>query len=327
VRPTVIKVAAWGDYHIRSMCENILPCLVQSGNLPGIAQMSETFLAIYVDRACPEEFKPLTDAIDAISGLRTAIIPLRNIPNDPRESRMLLAGTEQESLARARAMDADWFDFQSDTIIDSNFLTTLKGYLTKHNAVFGLPFRSRDILFNEATGGSRKFTAGELYEISLKAMHPVVLNYFMQELPSVIPADPHQFFFSKNGRFVCRSWQPRPYGIYSRAFAEIAMPMTIDTYILTVMDRRKIHVQSCVPGDFYLTALDGESIPTFGSFEVSVDTVVGAIKRFSGGHPDAIRAYVWALKQRCVYYINGQMPVNSANERDVMRKIFKSLEH
>lgn len=329
MRPTVIKIAAWGDYHIRSMCENVLPCLAAPGNLPELAKHSTTYLMLYVDRACPKEFAPLLQHLDDIPGLQTAVQKIDpTAGGTTRQSRMVLASTEHDSLARARAFDGDWFDFQSDTIVDSSFLITIKKLLERNIAVFGLPFRSRDVLFNEQTGGKRDFDAQQLYKIALKAMHPVTLDYFVQKPPSHIPADPHQFFFTKNGRFVCRSWQPRPYGLYAKAVPDLGMPMTIDTYILAAIDRKKVYVQEHVPTDrdfFFLTALDEESIPTFGSFEVSVDTIVGAIKRFSGGNVEAIKAYAWALRQRCVYYTEGNMPVTSENERDVMNQIFKAL--
>lgn len=333
MRPTVIKIAAWGDYHIRSMCENILPCLLAPGNLSELVKVSQTYLIIYADRACPKEFAPLLQELDAIPGLQTAVQKIETTIDGfaPRQSRMILASTEHDSLGRARAFDADWFDFQSDTIIDSNFLISVKRHLERHNAVFGLPFRSRDVLFNEQTGGKRDFDANQLYQIALKAMHPVTLDYFVQEPPSHIPADPHQFFFTKSGRFVCRSWQPRPYGVYAKAVLDLGIPMTIDTYVLAAIDRRKVYVQEHVPTTdknfFYLTALDGESIPSFGRFPVTVDTIVTAIKNFSGNNKDAVQAYVWALKKRCVYYTEGNMPVRSENEREVMSKIFKALGH
>lgn len=323
MRPSVVKVAAWGPQFVQSLCDNILPCLLQPGNLPGLQKMSDTYLVLYLNGVPPSDYRDLATQVDAIPGLQTALLDVGIMLHLP--PRTVLANTEIDSLRRAVSLNADWFDFQADTIIDANFLTTVKQLLTKHNAVLSMPFRSSRTKFNEIAGRRRDFDARELYQIALKAMHPVTLDYFAQKRPSHIPADPHQFFFVKNGRFTARSWQPRPYGLNAKMVADSDASMTIDCYLLNRIDRKHAYMQRSLPGDFYLTALDDDKIPEFGKFPVTAEGIAQSINGFAQGNKYVLKAYAWGLHQKVTYYTDTPPKLDCLTEHEVVPKVLKLI--
>ena len=111
MRPSIVKIAAWGDRHVASLNENIVRCLFAAGNLPALCAASPTELILYTDR--PAALGVLED----VPGLTMTVRVLEGLPpaDDLPANRRVLARTDAESARRAAARDADWFGLQADT--------------------------------------------------------------------------------------------------------------------------------------------------------------------------------------------------------------------
>jgi hypothetical protein len=296
MRPTVIKIAAWGDRYVQSMRDNILPCLFASDNLPALCATSLVELVIYSNEA---QFS----MVPTLSTLTVTMAPVweADDANDLPANREVLAATDADSVDRAIASGADWFGFQADTLISNGFLPRVKKLLQTNLAVAGAPVRTCTERFSRMVGARRDFTSKDLRRLSMLNLHPVTFDYFVREPPTTIPADPHQFFFRAPDGLVARTWQPCPYGISLEGLVDIEEGVTIDCHLITRLPPEKVHFQKS--GDaFCLTSLDAlAGIPTFGEFEVSVSGIVASMRKFAKDERD-LRAYARALDQRFIVF-------------------------
>src|SRR5208282_751493 len=96
MRPSIVKIAAWGDRYVASFYENILPCLLAPGNLPALVALSPTALIIYTDRPIDLPDSP---------GLKTTVRMIGGLPgaDDLPAHRKVLARTDAESVRTASA--------------------------------------------------------------------------------------------------------------------------------------------------------------------------------------------------------------------------------
>ena len=319
-RPTVIKIAAWGERYVESMYRNILPCLTANGAAgPG----APVHLVIYTDGL---SFKRLNDI--SLNGFRVTAEYLEVLPapDDLAANRRLLAWTDAESIRIAKQSEADWLSFQADTLISNDFLPNIKELLGSHLAVAGAPIRTSTQRFEALVGAERDLNARVLRHLSLRSMHPVTPDYFMRDPPRMVPADPHQFFFKAGDGFVSRTWQPCPYGLSFEAVAGIASSeaVTIDCYLIPNLPPDRVHFQKPTD-DFYLTSLDDESgIPTFGSFEMSPMGVALSINKFARDEQES-EAYLRTLDQRFVYPPDTAMLPNDSHDEEVTVSTIKSF--
>ena len=299
MRPTVIKIAAWGEQYVESLYRNILPCLAAVGNMPLLWSPDPVDLLIYTDDISVKRLKAI-----GLSGFNVTVrlVEVLPAPDDLPAQRAVLAWTDADSIRIAKERGADWLSFQADTLISSAFLPNVKELLAWHLAVAGAPIRTSAQRFEALVGPRRSFDAWMLRYFSLRAMHPVTLDYFMRDPPCLIPADPHQFFFRDGTGFVSRTWQPCPYGLSYDAVANLSSSAatTIDCYVIPSLPPEHVYFSDS-RDDFYLTSLDDESgIPTFGSFEMSPMGVAQSICKFARSEREA-EAYMRTLEQRFVY--------------------------
>ena len=300
MRPTIIKIAAWGERYIESLYRNILPCLAAVENMPLLWSPDPVELLIYADDISVKRLKAV-----GLNGFNITIRLIEALPpaDNLGANRTVLAWTDADSIRVAKERGADWMSFQADTLVSSEFLPNVKRLLASHLAVGGAPLRVSAERFEAAVGTRRDFDARLLRYFSLRAMHPVMLDYFMCDPPRTIPADPHQFFFTNGGGFVARTWQPCPFGLSYDAVANLSSSssMTIDCYLISNLPPERVYFHKPLTDDFYLCSLDDEAgIPTFGSFEMSPSGVARAICKFARDDRE-MAAYFRALDQRYVY--------------------------
>lgn len=329
MRPTLIKVAAWGAKHNASLRENILPCLLAPGNLPALCAKSPTELIL-----CSNElfqFPPWP-----ISGLTVKHRLLQDLPppGDLPANRRVLARTDSESVHAAMKVDADWFSFQADTLVSDGFLPRVKELLHTHLAVAGSPVRTDLAQLRAAVGASRAFSAAELQRLSMKCLHPVTADYFVRDPPTTIPADPHQLLFRTPEGFVARTWQFCPFGIsreglglidlcHADADDETIAETTIDCYLVQNLPPQRVRFHDPQTDDFYLTSVDEGAIPTFGAFPVTAAGIANSMSKFSRDYADLIY-YGIALRQRFAYKTDIPLP-NSLGEQETLAAIMKVL--
>ena len=169
MRPSIVKIAAWGDRHVASLQENIIPCLMAPGNLPALCASAPTELILYADR-------PATLAVvEDIPGLTMTVRILEALPDpgDLPANRRVLARTDADSVRTAAARGADWFGFQADTLVSDEFLPRVKALLDTHLAVAGSPVRTSIEALRRAVGAQREFDARTLRLLSMACLHPV----------------------------------------------------------------------------------------------------------------------------------------------------------
>jgi hypothetical protein len=321
-RPSVVKIAAWGDKHLASMCDNILPCLMAPGNLAALGMLSPTHLLIYTDRELKLQ--------GGFPNVNVRVVQMDRMPaeDDLPAQRVKLAWTDEDSIIEAQALDADWFGFQADTLISDGFLARVKTLLKDHLAVAGAPIRTSTEQFQTMAGDSRILSARRLRELSLAAMHPVTVDYFVHSPPRKIPADPHQFLFGlKDGGFVSHAWQPCPFGVSCEGLSywQYADTATVDCYLIPSMpvDRVRFHKPS--EDGFYLTSLDAAAgIPKFGEFDVSPASIAASIKKFSRTSREMAN-YLAMLNQRFVY-ADGGIFIKSADEEETIAAVKEILD-
>ncbi len=297
MRPSVIKIAAWGEWHVRMMERCGLACLLSEGNIPALSKMAPTRLEIYVDRPVdPDLLRRLSQWCE----VARFNVP-RDVPDQPVLGRSVLAQIEHASLRNAHAIGADWFFIQCDTLISDDFLSFVKLRLQDFDAVCAAPFRT-SLEGWESIGSPVDLDAPALYRMSLEHMHPVTAGYFMRHPPGIIPADPHQVFFTTDEGFSCHAWQPCPYGVNTGALpAPTYDGMTADCRLLMPIERSRIHYQVDPPGEFYLTSLDKLSgITSFGDRPVTPEIVAGSMRRFARA-PGDLDYSRWAFRHRTVY--------------------------
>jgi hypothetical protein len=276
-----------------------LPCLLTQGNIPALSKLSPTRLEIYVDRALdPDLLRRLGECC------QLAVVNLdlpSDLPDSPIVARGILAQIEHASLKNAHSMGADWFFIQCDTIISNDFLSRVKLRLQEYDAVCAAPFRTT-LEGWESIGRPTDFDAATLYRFSLEHMHPVTLGYFMRNPPSIIPADPHQVFFSEKDGFSCYAWLPCPYGVNTAALPAPEFDgMTADCRLLMPLDRDRILYQIDPPGEFYMTGLDKRAgITSFGDRPVTAETVVKSMQGFAKT-PHDLDFSRWAFRHRTLY--------------------------
>src|SRR6516162_2871500 len=105
MRPSLVKIAAWGEQYINKLFTDLVPILSAPNNLPALAKISPTLVIVYTDKP---DIQPFTN----IQGLQVHIQPVE--PDDNiRHSRQILALTDELSIKIAAEGDADWFDFQA----------------------------------------------------------------------------------------------------------------------------------------------------------------------------------------------------------------------
>jgi len=325
MRPSIVKIAAWGDRYVASLQENILPCLMAPGNLPALSQFSPTTLLLYLDRDIG--FEP------NIPGLKV-ITHLVEGADDLPANRRVLAHTDAESVRIALAKDADWFSFQADTLISDIFLPRVKRLLVDHLAVAGSPVRMNIELFRAMARNRRAFPADLLRGMSMAFMHPVTANYFVRDPPATIPADPHQLLFKTPGGFVARTWQFCPFGISWEGLQPIDAwdddtptvddDSTIDCYLVQSLPGKRVRFHVPAVDEFYLTSLDEPSgIPKFGEFEMSAAGVANSIRKFSRDLSGVIHCHL-ALQQRFAYPTDITLP-DSLGEEETLEAVRKAL--
>jgi hypothetical protein len=276
-----------------------LPTLLTQGNLPALTKMSRTRLEIYVDRQVdPDLLRRASECCEL--ALVTLDLP-SDLPNNPIACRGVLAQIEHASLKNAHSIGADWFFVQCDTLISNDFLSRVKRRLEAFDAVCAAPFRTT-LEGWESIGSPTDFSADALYRFSLEHMHPVTPGYFMQDPPSIIPADPHQVFFSEKDGFSCYAWLPCPYGVNTAALPPPEFDgMTADCRLLMPLKRDRIFYQVDPPGEFYMTGLDKlAGITSFGERPVTAETVAKSMRGFART-PEDIFFSRWALGHRTLY--------------------------
>jgi hypothetical protein len=299
VRPSVIKIAAWGEWHVRMMERCGLACLLTQGNIPALSKMSPTRLEIYVDRTLDAD---LLRRLGECCQLAVVNLDLpSDLPNSPNVARQILARIEHASLKNAHSLGADWFFVQCDTLISSDFLSRVKARLQQYDAVCAAPFRA-SLEGWESIGSPTDFDAAALYQFSLAHMHKITLGYFMQNPPSIIPADPHQLFFNTTDGFSCYAWLPNPYGVNTAALPPPEFDgMTADCRLLMPLNRERILYQIDPPGEFYMTGLDTDAgITSFGDRLVTTETVVKSM-HIVVRTPADLDFSLWALRHRTFY--------------------------
>ena len=321
VRPSVVKVAAWGEPYVRSFFYEALPCLLAPNNLPALAAEAPVDLVVYTHR-------PIRGLFWAIPGLKMTTVVMDDVPScdDLPSGRQKLAWTDAESVRIARERGADWFSFQADTLVSDGFMSRVKSLLASNLAVAGAPVRTAARAFRNLARSEREFTAERLRELSLRAMHPVTLDYFVREPARVIPADPHQFFFRSGDGFVTRTWQPCPYGVSFDALADahVEESSTIDCHLIPNLPPSAVYFHKPTD-DFYLTSLDDDDgIPTFGAFPMSASGIVDSIRKFSRSGND-LKVYARALEQRYVYPAFDGLPGDCADEETTIAEIQEAL--
>jgi hypothetical protein len=287
MRPTVIKIAAWGERYVESMYRNILPCLATN--------RFQADLLIYADDSSFHRLKKIN-----LTGFNIILRYIEDVPlrDDTVAHRGILAWTDADSIQIAKERGADWMSFQADTLISNAFLQNVKTLLASNLAVAGSPIRTSIQAFEIID--NRDWDADTLRLLSLHAMHPVMIDYFMRDPPRTIPADPHQFFFKAGNGFVSRTWQPCPYGLSFDVLDRASTAATIDCYLIPSLPPERVYFQK-QSDDFYLTSLDDEAgIPRFGSFEMSAMGVAKSLLKFAGSKRE-IEGYLRTLKQRFVY--------------------------
>jgi hypothetical protein len=335
VRPTVVKIAAWGDRHVASLHENILPCLLAPGNLPALCGTSPTELILCLDQdsAFPFPWPP-----DGIPGLTVTYQFLQDLPDasDLPANRRVLARTDADSARAAIKQDADWFGLQADTLISDGFLPRVKALLQDHLAVAGSPVRTSLEALRAVVGAERAFPAAELRRLSMECLHPVTANYFVRSPPATIPADPHQLLFRTADGFAARTWQFCPFGIAREGLEpmnlhddDVTAPAldddsTIDCYLVQNLPASRVRFHDPAADDFYLTSLDDSSgIPKFGEFEMSAAGVAASMRKFSRDYGDIIN-YGIALRRRFAYPTEVPLP-DSLGEEETLEAVRRAI--
>jgi hypothetical protein len=277
MRPSIVKIAAWGEQYIEKFQNYLEPILSTQNNLPALTKLSPTIVMLFTDKADLQPFKNIG------GGLQVQIVTVQADDN-VHHGRILLAKTDEMSIQFATDRDADWFDFQADTIVDDSFLLTLKNLLEDHDIVLGSSFRTDFNKYNEIVPKGLHPNAESLYNVSLAAMHPNTLKYFVRSAYSIIPADPHQFFFSNGNGFNGRTWQPRPYAF--RASKITKRPeQGIDVHIVSRFDFKRAYFQTELPGSFYQTSLDIEQ-PSFGNFPMTPECILRSMCQMAKNSED-----------------------------------------
>jgi hypothetical protein len=332
LRPSIIKIAAWGDRHVASLQENIFPCLMAPGNLPALAASSPTELILYTDR--PAALVVLRD----IPGLTFTVRVLDALPDagDLPANRRVLARTDADSARLAAARDADWFGLQADTLVSDAFLPRVKDLLVAYLAVAGSPVRMDLGALRSAAGARRAFDAADLRRLSMSCLHPVTASYFVRDPPTTVPADPHQLLFRTPDGFAARTWQFCPFGIAREGLEpmnlhddDVTAPAldddsTIDCYLVQNLPASRVRFHDPGTDDFYLTSLDDASgIPAFGEFEMSAAGIAESMRKFSRDYGDIIN-YGIALRQRFVYPTDVPVP-DSFGEEETLDAIRREL--
>jgi hypothetical protein len=330
MRPTVVKIAAWGDRHVASLHENILPCLLAPGNLPALCEASPAELILCVDRGFPFPWPPR-----GIPGLTVTYRLLADLPDagDLPANRRVLARTDADSARLAAARDADWFGLQADTLVSDGFLPRVKDLLTAYLAVAGSPVRMNLGALRAAAGSRRVFDALDLRRLSMECLHPVTTSYFVRDPPATIPADPHQLLFRTPDGFAARTWQFCPFGISPDGLRPMMQEddeqviddeSTIDCYLVQNLPARNVRFHRPASDDFYLTSLDDPSgIPRFGEFEMSAAGIAASIRKFSRDYSD-VANYGIALRQRFAYPTGVPLP-DSLGEEETLEAVRKAL--
>ena len=331
MRPSIVKIAAWGDRHIASLQENIVPCLLAPGNLPALCAASPTELILYTDR--PAALGVLED----VPGLTMTVRVLEGLPpaDDLPANRRVLARTDAESARRAAARDADWFGLQADTLISDGFLPRVKDLLNAYLAVAGSPVRMDVGALRAVAGDRRVFGAHDLRRLSMACLHPVTASYFVRDPPTTIPADPHQLLFRTADGFAARTWQFCPFGVSPEGLRPMMTSdesdedvfdddSTIDCYLVQNLPSRRVRFHRPAADDFYLTSLDDPSgIPKFGEFEMSAAGVAASIRKFSRDYTGTISCSL-ALQQRFSYPTDVALP-DSLGELETVEAVHKAL--
>ena len=323
MRPSIVKIAAWGDRHVASLQENIIPCLMSAGNLPALAASAPTELILYTDRPAA------LVVVDDIPGLTMTVHVMERPPDagDLPANRRVLARTDADSVRTAAARGSDWFGFQADTLVSDEFLPRVKALLDTHLAVAGSPVRTSVEALRMAVGAQREFDARMLRLLSMACLHPVTAGYFVRDPPTTIPADPHQLLFRTADGFAARTWQPCPFGIgyqglLSFLYDEVegytmCEESTIDCHLIQNLRPAGVRLHDPAADDFYLTSLDdGSGIPTFGEFPVTAAGIAASIRKFSRTHADMTR-YARALDNRFAYPTDAALPGSLGEEESV----------
>jgi hypothetical protein len=339
-RPTVINVIAWGKKFTHLAADNVLACLLVSGQLddPDLRAAGEVIIHLTMPR----------DDVDALE--RTGVLArlrmvarlehralspaaLMRAQASNSRSRALIAWAEYDSLACARRLGADWIPLNADTLISNRFVPAVKkrllgGWL----AVAGAPFRTEREGFQQEAGARRDFSATELYALSLRHMHSVTLNYFLRKMPAALPVAPHQVLFTSQEGFVAHSIQLCPYGVDTRALPDRYTPdgMTVDVRLLSDVLRGRDFGTTCwidraAPGDAYLTSLDDAAgITAFGRLETSIAQVARSARHFMRYRRD-LDYFRWTAAQRVVYPVpptqRARLPSDCVDEESAIAAI------
>ena len=321
-RPTVIKIAAWGEKFVRAAADNVFACLLSPGQLddPGLRAEGEVIVHVIV----PPADRHMLEAADTLRRLRDVATVELTWPGDEMPSpgntgnlaqRRRLALAEHHSLLFARRLGADWIPLNADALISNRFVPAVKARLTAgRRAVAGSPVRTERESFEAEIGTRRNFTAAELYALSLRHMHRVMFDYFLRDPPSAIPAAPHMALFATADGFAAHSVQLSPYGIDTRYIPE-SYPfdgLTLDCRMLADLLRDSDRDAACwiereVPGEAYMTALDDAAgIASFGSLKTTTAQVARSARHFMRYRHD-IDHFRWAVAQRVFYSVPGEL--------------------
>ena len=321
-RPTVIKIAAWGEKFVRAAADNVFACLLAPGQLddPGLRAAGEVIVHVIV----PPADRHMLETADTLHRLRAVATVELAWPEDEMPStgdtgnlaqRRRLARAEHHSLLFARRLGADWIPLNADALISNRFVPAVKARLTAgRRAVAGSPVRTERESFEAEVGARRNFTAAELYALSLRHMHSVMLAYFLRDPPSAIPAAPHMALFATADGFAAHSVQLCPYGIDTRYIPD-SYPfdgLTLDCRMLCDLLRDSDRDAACwiereMPGEAYLTALDDAAgIASFGSFKTTTAQVARSARHFTRYRHD-IDHFRWAVAQRVFYPVPGEL--------------------
>jgi hypothetical protein len=147
-----------------------------------------------------------------------------------------------------------------------------------------------------------------LYRASLETLHPLIMNSFMRTMPTPLPVDPIQFYFSTGRGFSLRTYQLNLLAASTRRLpADLGCDFhTMDTRfisdLLVGLDRATACFSSTeMPGEVYAVTLDEEGpVASFGDFELSPKGSVESIEKWIVRDED-IDHFIWAIQQKFEY--------------------------
>jgi hypothetical protein len=350
-RPTLIKLAVWGESYLLAAERNVLCCCLAPGNVPALTAFGPVIVHIHTRGRDVDRVRSLA-AVRELE--RHAEIKIETIPEElfiPTHMyelvfwyRTILAMAEYDSVMYARQIGADMICLGADMVISDGYLSEAKKKLSSGYDMFMTsPLRVLDDtisapLAHYRHGSVMTVPADELYRLSLATLHPAMRLQFMCVPPQHLPADPHQFFFTCAEGFAAHAFQWHPLALSARSVAEDVGfdGQTIDcrfaSDLLAGKDlTRACYLQRDPPHGGYMVSLDSaRGIARFGNFDVSPDGVAGSAAKWIRREED-FGYFSWLLRQRAFYRVPPGLPLDlpgdGRDEDGAVDEIVKGLEN